>query len=224
MTVQGPVKEQQPDGSSHGGGGLFTIEQPTTVGGTPGPPPPQDQSDHRGKQQHLPLGKTGRAIFGAHRFGSQTPPQPPHPPSVLMSAFGEGGEWSVPVPPAPGRPPAPPWSIPSQLGPVALIKQIGANNTRSNQACINLLNLMLSQCIAFYSAQDHFTQPSFLYSQMTMLKMRPSTAQVEADPDEHKPTIFQTCHLGVRCHPPRGPCSAPAPHPHPKEKQTASGF
>ena len=26
MTVQGPVKEQQPDGMSHGGGGLATIE------------------------------------------------------------------------------------------------------------------------------------------------------------------------------------------------------
>ena len=43
-----------------------------------GPPPPPDQSDHRGKERSLPLGKSGWAIFGTPTFGSQTPPPSPH--------------------------------------------------------------------------------------------------------------------------------------------------
>mmetsp|Transcript_73167 Transcript_73167/g.128920 ORF Transcript_73167/g.128920 Transcript_73167/m.128920 type:complete len:1302 (-) Transcript_73167:67-3972(-) len=85
-----------------------------------------------------------------------------------------------------------------ELGPVQLVKQNGQHNTRANQACINLLNLMLSQCIAYYSAADHFTQPSFLYSQMTILRMRPSTAQqAERGPEENKELVFHICHLGA---------------------------
>ena len=38
---------------------------------SPPPHPPPDQSDHRGKK---PLGKSGRASFGAPPFGSQTRP------------------------------------------------------------------------------------------------------------------------------------------------------
>ena len=62
MTVQGPVKEQQPDGMSHRGAGP--------------PPPPKDQSDHRGKKRNVPLGKSDRAIFWFKHFCVPDPPLP----------------------------------------------------------------------------------------------------------------------------------------------------
>ena len=52
-------------------------------------PPPPDQSDHRGKKRHLPLGKSCRAILSAHILdGSQHPPPPssntsPPPPLLI---------------------------------------------------------------------------------------------------------------------------------------------
>ena len=69
VTVQGPVKEQQPDGMSHGGW----------------IPRPPDQRDHRGKERNLPLRKSGRAIFGTLNSESQTPP-PPAPPWPCRTA------------------------------------------------------------------------------------------------------------------------------------------
>ena len=39
-----------------------------------GYPPTPDQRDHRGKTRNLPLGISGRAIFGTQIFGSQSPP------------------------------------------------------------------------------------------------------------------------------------------------------
>ena len=65
------------------------LEWPSTAGGGGGvPPPPPDQSDHRGKKRNLPFGKSDRAIFVTHIFGSQTPPPPllilpcPPPPPI----------------------------------------------------------------------------------------------------------------------------------------------
>ena len=50
------------------------------------PPPPPDQSDHRGTNGNLQSGKSDRAIFGTHTFGSQTPP-----PLLLILSRGVGG-------------------------------------------------------------------------------------------------------------------------------------
>ena len=65
---------------------FYTLEQPTTTGGTPclpgAPPPPPD----RGKDRNLRLGKSDRAIFGMHTFGSQTPCPPPPPSSLVILA------------------------------------------------------------------------------------------------------------------------------------------
>ena len=44
------------------------------------PPPPPDQSDHRGEERNLRLGKSGRAIFGTQIWV----PDPPPLPSILV--------------------------------------------------------------------------------------------------------------------------------------------
>ena len=57
VTVQGPVKEQQPDGMSH----------------TPSwTPPPPDQSDHRGKKRNLQY----VGPFLIHKLSTRRPPPP----------------------------------------------------------------------------------------------------------------------------------------------------
>ena len=65
---QGPVAGE--------GGGAGKCENGRTRGGSPlDPPPHPDQSDYRGKQRNLPLGKIWSAIFGTQSSGSQ-PPSP----------------------------------------------------------------------------------------------------------------------------------------------------
>ena len=59
------------------------------------PPPPTHQSDHREKQQNLPLGESGRAIFGTQSFGSQTPPPP--------NAWPRNAPFPTPRPAVPGH-------------------------------------------------------------------------------------------------------------------------
>ena len=71
VTVQGPVKEQQSDGMSHGGG------YPPPPGS---PPPPPDQSDHRGKERNLQLGN----LIGPFLVHTLLPPPPPLPRSSLL--------------------------------------------------------------------------------------------------------------------------------------------
>ena len=62
-----------------------------SIGGGRPPPSPPDQRDNRGKQQNLPLGKSGQAIFGTQTSGSQTPPPPrlstALPVGELLTAF-----------------------------------------------------------------------------------------------------------------------------------------
>ena len=61
-------------------------------GGTPhllDTPPLPDQSDHRGKQRNLPLGKSDRALSAAQIFGSQNPPPPALiPPAPVAPSHG----------------------------------------------------------------------------------------------------------------------------------------
>ena len=79
-------------GSGHGP--REVLEWPYTAGGGGGAPPidppPQDQ-DHRETKQNLPLGKSGRAIFGTQTFGSQTPPPPEEGQRVVRGADGGKG-------------------------------------------------------------------------------------------------------------------------------------
>ena len=93
VTVQGPVKEQQPDGMSHRGGGVQgRLEWLYAVGGgevpPPGPPLPH-QRDPRGRKRNLPIGKSDWAIFGTQKFGSHTPP--PSPPLLIIPFWGGRG-------------------------------------------------------------------------------------------------------------------------------------
>ena len=63
-----------------GAGRVWKGRTPEEEGGlpTPGlsPPAPADQSDHRGKKRNLPLGTSGRAIFGTQTFAPPPPPPP----------------------------------------------------------------------------------------------------------------------------------------------------
>ena len=56
--------------------GVCRIMKNQVGGGGPSPNPtqPPDQSDHRGENRNLKLGKSGRAILGTQNCGSQTPP------------------------------------------------------------------------------------------------------------------------------------------------------
>ena len=66
-----------------------------------GAPPPLDQSDHHGKIQNLPWGRSCQAIFGTQMFGSQTPHPTTHPIPPLSTALGIGtGKWICCVPKA----------------------------------------------------------------------------------------------------------------------------
>ena len=70
-----------------------TVERGKGGWGVPPPPPwtpAPDQSDHRGKKRNLPLGKSGRAIFGAPTSGSQTRPPPPPPSNTSLGLSRRG--------------------------------------------------------------------------------------------------------------------------------------
>eukprot|EP00668_Euglena_longa_P012359 GGOE01014804.1.p1 GENE.GGOE01014804.1~~GGOE01014804.1.p1 ORF type:complete len:1299 (-),score=455.54 GGOE01014804.1:132-4028(-) len=86
-------------------------------------------------------------------------------------------------------------TVVEELGPSGLLRQCAGNSARANQACINLLNMLLAQCIAHYAPLDRTAQPSFLYSQLTLFKLRPSTRDAESE--EAKSSMFVACHLAV---------------------------
>ena len=123
MTVQGPVKEQQPDGMSHGGAGrlpgpLLTTQHHWGVGGREGGshtthPPPLDPPSPPFKKigpkflQTFGQSKLFSGAFGANRFR----------PKIFLGAFGasknsappemEGGGGVGPPPNAWSRAPGP---------------------------------------------------------------------------------------------------------------------
>ena len=71
--------------------GREVLKWPYTVGEAP--PPPPNQSDHRGKNRNLPLGKSGPAILGTQTL-SQNPPPPP--PPLSNTSLGGWGAWVGP--------------------------------------------------------------------------------------------------------------------------------
>ena len=74
-----------------GPGKYWNDRTPQEEGGvTPSgpPPPPSDQSDHRGKQRNVLLGKSDRAILVHKLFGLRPPSPPPSNPSL---GPGQGG-------------------------------------------------------------------------------------------------------------------------------------
>eukprot|EP01012_Entosiphon_sulcatum_P041191 TRINITY_DN55003_c0_g1_i1.p1 TRINITY_DN55003_c0_g1~~TRINITY_DN55003_c0_g1_i1.p1 ORF type:complete len:1276 (-),score=187.17 TRINITY_DN55003_c0_g1_i1:24-3851(-) len=84
------------------------------------------------------------------------------------------------------------------LGPAYLCRSVASPApSRFRQACLTLLNLMLGQCVAYYSAADPSTRPSFLYSQLTALKIRPtSAAQTQARETLLTGNVFTAYQLG----------------------------
>ena len=108
VTVQGPVKEHQPDGMSHGGSGkgahtsgpfLAVLERPYTVGGGGGKPPPGPPSP--------PPPPSPLPMFEADSQNCASAPSVPRG-FTLKSPWGpwgrpweEGGPSQTPLPPPP---------------------------------------------------------------------------------------------------------------------------